>query len=59
MCNETLKSTGNSYAKYWLLRHLLNAIPPKGDFIININLTSESKGRKSRLSKIISELGLK
>jgi hypothetical protein len=42
MRNETLKSTENSYAKYWLLRHVLNAIRSKGDFIININLTSES-----------------
>ena len=42
MRNETLKCTLNDYAKYWLLRDVLNALASKGDFIINNNLTSES-----------------
>ena len=42
MRNEGLKCTRNDYAKYWLLQHVLNTLPSKGDFIINNNLTSES-----------------
>ena len=41
MRNEGLKCTRNDYAK-WLLQHVLNTLPSKGDFIINNNLTSES-----------------
>ena len=42
MRNEAMKCTRNDYAKYWVLRHVPNALPSKGDFIINNNLTSAS-----------------
>ena len=42
MRNEGLKCTRNDYAKYCLLRHILNALTSNGDFIINNILTSES-----------------
>ena len=32
MRNEGLKCTRNDYAK-WLLQHVLNTLPSKGDFI--------------------------
>ena len=42
MCNVAVKCTRNDYANYWLLQYVPNALPSKGDFIINNNLTSES-----------------
>ena len=58
MRNVAVNCTRVDYAKYWALRHVLNALPSKDDFIINNNLTSASLWIRSRLSKIISKLGL-
>ena len=45
MCNETLKSTRNAFAKYSLRRDILNALLSKVDFIvINNNLLVNPKG---------------
>jgi hypothetical protein len=60
MRNVAVNCTRGDYAKYWALRHVLNALllSSKGDFIINNNLPLNPKGIRSRLSKIISKLGL-
>ena len=58
MRNVAVTCTRGDYAKYWALRQVLNALPSKGDFIINNNLPLNPKGIRSRLSKIISKLGL-
>jgi len=42
MRNVAVNCTRGDYAKYWALRHVLNALPSKGDFIINNNVTSAS-----------------
>lgn len=44
MRNIAVNCARGDYGKYWALRHVLNALllPSKGDFIININLTSAS-----------------
>jgi hypothetical protein len=42
MRNVAANCTRRDYAKYWVLRHVRDTLPSKGDFIINYNLTSES-----------------
>ena len=46
MRNVAVNCTRGDYAKYWALRHVLNALllPSKGDFIINDNLPLNPKG---------------
>jgi hypothetical protein len=43
MRNVAVNCTRSDYTKYWVLRHVPNALPSKGDFIIN-NLLMNPKG---------------
>jgi hypothetical protein len=44
MRNVAVNCTRGDYTNYWALRHVLNALPSKGDFIINNNLPLNPKG---------------